>query len=244
MDFLKLTKTTIITNKYKIENIQEVNINDLSDEEFEKLINDKKLEMESIHKKINVNINKIRSMIDEKFLSDETLKYLITNKDEPFFTTIIIILFLVVFFIPVFLPISDILLEKKIILTFYGLILFGLAAIVFHIREKKKEAFAEENYNKSQLFKSEFIKLKTNLNTNKHDRNLLNYYVIFLDENNKKRKNKISKELYNEYKINPPHYLYVVKLPKYKSGKFYHSFNISELENVSFLREINKNYVN
>lgn len=57
-------------------------------------------------------------------------------------------------------------------------------------------------------------------------------------------KHKISKELYSKYKSNLSHALHVVKLPKCKNGKFYHILDINGLENVSFLRETNKNYLN
>ena len=234
---MKFTKTTVTTKTEKID------FEKMSDEEFEELINCKKLEVEELSKKVNININNIRSMIDENYLSDETIKHLICNRDEPAFIAIIVSLFLILFLSPIALPFGDYLSSNKLLMTIYGLLVFGLMVFLFVVRERKKEVFSNEVYKNAQLFKSDFVKVKTALNTNKHDKNLLDHYVVFLDENNKKRKSKISKELYNKYKISPPNMLYVVKIPKYKHGKFYHAFYINETENVSSIKETNKNYI-
>lgn len=221
-----------------------IDISNMSDEEIEELINQKKAEVEILSKKIDADIKSIRSMIDDNYLSDERLKYLIADYDSPLFTFSAALFFILGIALVIFLSaITDSIKLTKGLAVIYTVILLGMFFGLYYVRYTRQKKFAEEHYRESQLFKSEFVKVTTRLSFSKYDKSLYNYFVVFLDENNKKRKHKISKELCNKYKLNPPHMLYVLKLPQYKNGYFYHSIDTSSFENESFLKEQSKNYI-
>lgn len=222
-----------------------IDVSNMSQEEIEELLEQKNQELEEIHKTLEIKIKSVKSIIDDDYLTDEKLKYLITDHDSPLFVVSTVMFFILGIAILAFSnPLTNVLNGNKTFTVIYTIILFGAFFGFYFLRHNKQKKFADKHYRESQLFKSEFVKLKIGLNFSKYDKELFNYFVVFLDENNKQRKNKISKKLYNQYKITPPNMLYVLKLPKYRTGNFYHTMDVYNFKNESFLKEQNKSYIN
>ena len=222
-----------------------IDVSNMSDEEFNELINQRKMEVEEISRNINIKVDSIKSMIDDNYLSDNKLKHLIRNHSSAWFTVWSTLLIILLVMAPTTNKTSlHLLTENKFYMLIYVIVGLAIAFFVHFLRDQKQKKFAEENYRDCQLFKSDFIKVKKTINTSKYDRELFDYHVVFTDETGKNRKSKINKETYNNYKMSQPSFLYVVKLPKYKSGYFYHTFDPNNIENVSYLKEKSKHYVN
>lgn len=129
----------------------------------------------------------------------------------------------------------------------YLIVGFGIiCAILEFVNHKKCKEFAIKNYKKTKSFKSKFIKIKKefdifSLRTN--------YFIYFLNDKDIEVKCKIPKKEYKIIKENKlPKNLYVLKYPsalgKIKSKSGYQAYIYERLENVSFLKVKEDNYIN
>ena len=85
------------------------------------------------------------------------------------------------------------------------------------------------------------IKIRTHPYYNYRRYRFYLYYLIYFDENGKTIKEEIKQEQYNDFKSieETSKKLYVLKLPKYKSGCSYVPFCPTKFENKSSVMIIN-----
>lgn len=121
-----------------------------------------------------------------------------------------------------------------------GALYWTILNLVGKIIMEKAKIFAKENFNKSKLFKTKYIKIDKKINSSRRNYRYT-YFIEFKNEKGKNIKVELKENEYNIYKENINQDIYVVEIPKYKRGHLYITFNgvnfvnKSSIENISYI---------
>ena len=239
-----------IINKHETKEIKVDNINNVSDEKFKKLIEERFQEFQNLKTETEIKIQNLEFLLGEtpyRKLTTDMIKEEIIEGSSIF--TLLIYLTIIESIVISFFIINNIkvenydsLVEILLIFTLIGFTILNY--LINKIRHKKVLEFTEDNYLNSKLFKSEYIKVYKRLDF-ASKRNTWNYYLKFFDECDKIKKVKINKIIYDT--LNQPNSsksIYVLRFPTYPRKNKYTVFLSDKFENLSSIKEESKHSIN